>query len=81
MKLNSKIIIALLDLLFNGRARGYLSTVRRTEAKAIEYGLLGPSINAQRSAQWTRPLSKKGNYLLSPYNSNNLKLTDGTVVF
>ena len=64
---DSKIFIAMLTLLFNGW-QGNMSTVQRTEAKEIEYELLGSSYDTTWDAQWTYPLSKEGNYLLSPYN-------------
>ena len=63
--------MAMLILLFNGRARDNVTSVERTEAKENKKAFLGLSCNIQLETQQTCQLSKEANYLLSPYNDNN----------
>ena len=66
MMMDSKMVKTKLFLLFNGWA-GDISNVPRRKANESENGFLWLSHNILWGIQWTHPLSKGDDYLLSPH--------------
>ena len=67
VKMNRKMVIAILPLLFNGKARDKVSIVQRTDAKESENGFLGLLCDSPLITERTLPFSLGNNYLLFLY--------------
>ena len=67
MKMNNKIVIAMLALQFNGQSRDNVFTVQGTKAKEIKHGHLRTSCKSLQATKWTHPFFKGENFLLSSH--------------